>query len=91
MTGFVFGSYDLLPFFFMLAIVYGALEVSNFFQNKGVKETSAAKSRFTHTFVVAMPTMYPPWAWTMPILRFKDWIFMSRSERFSLFRMWFSR
>lgn len=37
MAEFMFGIEQLLPFFFVLAVVYGALEVSKIFKSSGVK------------------------------------------------------
>lgn len=50
----VFDFNLLLPFFFMLAIVYGALEISKVFENKGVKAIIAVVIAF---FSISSPAI----------------------------------
>ena len=54
-----------IPFFFMLAIVYGALEMTDIFKNKGVKAILAAAVAaisITNTVLVEGINFYLPYA-----------------------------
>jgi hypothetical protein len=67
----------LLPFFLVLAVVYGALEVSNIFRNRAVKAIIAAVFAFfsiMNSQVVSLINSILPYAAAFFVLLFLAWI-----------------